>query len=285
MKKIFVVASLISLAVLSSCGSASSGSASSLPQELIIGMEVNYAPFNWSENGANDYTLPVSNHAGSYADGYDIQIAKKLGEKTGMKVSIFQCDWEALIPNLQAGVINAVIAGMTDTEERELSISFTEEYYHSELVLLAKKTTADLYTEAIPESSFGDFASGKIFVSQNGTVTDDVISEEFTKYGGIHSNAVGDFATAALSVSMGNAFAMTAELPVARSLASSFSDLGIIHISQSILGELYASLGVSIGLKKGDSLLQSSLNSALKAISEEERLSLMEAAVARSTIL
>lgn len=248
-------------------------------------MEVNYAPFNWSESVSSDTTLPVSNHAGSYADGYDIQIAKLLGEKTGMEVSIFQSDWKALIPNLQAGTITAVIAGMTDTEERELSIDFTDEYYHSELVLVTKKEVADLYASAISSSDFGGFANGKMFVSQKDTVTDDVITEKFVSFGAIHNNAVDDFATAALNVSNGGAFAMTAELPVARSIVSSFDSLGIVHIDQAILGDLYASLGVSIGIKKGDSELQKKLNSALAEITSEKRLELMEDAVSRSASL
>jgi ABC-type amino acid transport substrate-binding protein len=265
--------------------SPTSSTSSQTPDKLVIGMEVNYAPFNWSETASSEYTLPVSNHAGSYADGYDIQIAKLLSQKTGMEVSIFQSDWDSLIPNLQAGTINAVIAGMTDTAERELSIDFTDEYYHSELVLVTKKSVADSYTSAISSSDFGTFANGKMFVSQNDTVTDDVISEKFVNYGAIHNNAAADFATAALSVSTGAAFAMTAELPVAQSLVNSFTSLGIVHIDQAILGDLYASLGVSIGLKKGSSALQSSLNSALKEISSDTRLSLMEGAVSRSASL
>lgn len=259
-----------------------SSTSSKTLDKLVIGMEVNYAPFNWSETTSSEFTLPVSNHAGSYADGYDIQIAKLLAEKTGMEVSIFQSDWDALIPNLIAGTINAVIAGMTDTEERELSIDFTDEYYHSELVLLTKKSVADSYFSAISSTDFKAFATGKMFVSQNDTVTDDVISEKFVTYGAIHNNAVADFATAALSVSTGAAFAMTAELPVAQSLVNSFTSLGIVHIDQAILGDLYASLGVSIGLKKGSSSLQTSLNSALKEISADTRLSLMEGALTRS---
>jgi putative lysine transport system permease protein len=65
---------------------------------LYVGLECNYAPFNWTESSANDYTLPIANHAGSYADGYDIQIAKLLAEKTGKKVEIVQTVWESLGP-------------------------------------------------------------------------------------------------------------------------------------------------------------------------------------------
>lgn len=264
-----------SITSLTSCGNSSTN-------ELIIGMEVKYPPFNWAENSASDYTLPVSNHAGVFADGYDIQIAKILSEKTGMKVSIFQSDWDSLIPNLQSDTINAIIAGMTDTAERELSIDFTDEYYHSELVLVTKKSIADQYTSAISADDFGSFISGKMLVSQSGTVTDDIINDVFTTYGAIRNNPVDTFAIAAQNISSGGAFAMTAELPVANSIVSSFTDLGIVHIDQSILGDSLSSLGVSIGIKKGNTALQTALNSALAEITADQRLSLMTAATSRS---
>lgn len=273
---------LLGLAVVMAAPLASCGSTGISDDELVIGMEVNYAPFNWSETTSSDYNLPVSNHSGSYADGYDIQIAKLLGEATGRKVSIYQSKWESLVPSLQAGTINAIIAGMTDTEDRRLSIDFTDEYYHSELVLVTKKSVAEQYTSAITKDAFGAFVDGKMIVSQKGTVTDDVIDQVFTGYGAIRNTPVADFATAALNVSMDGAFAMTAELPVATSIISSFTDLGIVHIDQGILGGLYASLGVSIGIQKGADSLKDSLNAALKNITSDQRLSIMEAALSRS---
>lgn len=263
---------------LSSCGSASFDNT-----KLIIGMEVNYAPFNWAETSSSSFTLPVSNHAGIFADGYDIQIAKLLSEKTGLDVTIFQSEWDSLIPNLQAGTINAVIAGMTDTADRELSIDFTDEYYHSELVLVTKKEVADQYAEAISKDDFKDFIDGKYLISQNQTLTDDIIKDVLTTYGAIRNTPVDSFALAAQNVSSGAVFAMTAELPVATSIVNSFTDLGIVHIDQTILGEALSSLGVSIGLQKGNSELQSLLNEALAQITSEARLSLMTAAIARNT--
>ena len=121
--------------------------------KLVIGLECGYAPFNWSENEANEYTLKVKNK-NLYCDGYDIQIAKLLGEELGVEVEIMQIAWESLIPDLQVGSINAVIAGMTDTEERRQTIDFTDEYYRSELVLVVKKSVADSYVEVLNSNDF-----------------------------------------------------------------------------------------------------------------------------------
>ena len=250
--------------------------------KLVIGLECGYAPFNWSENEANEYTLQVKNKPNLYCDGYDIQIAKLLGEELGVEVEIMQIAWESLIADLQVGSINAVIAGMTDTEERRQTIDFTDEYYRSELVLVVKKSVADNYVEVLNSNDFTSLISGQVVVSQTSTVTDDVINIFKDNHGAIHANPVDSFALAATDVSNGSAFAMTAELPVAQSIVSSFSDLGIIHIEQSILGETQSELGVSIGIQKGNTELQDKLNAALSKITTEQRVQLMTEAVERS---
>lgn len=276
MRKIFFACAVLFSLIGTSC---SSGVGES---DLYVGLECNYAPFNWAENAANANTLPISNHAGSYADGYDIQIAKILGEKTGKSVHIVQALWESLIPDLQNGSINCVIAGMTDTTERELSIDFTSEYYRSELVLVTKKAVADAHSAAVSASEFGAFVKGQQIESQNQTLTDELIESVFVGYGAIHNTAVASFALAAVDVLNGSAFAMTAEYPVAQSITASNSGLGIVRLEQSILGDSLKELGVSIGLKKGSGL-KDPLNAALKEISQDQRNALMSAAVTRSS--
>lgn len=250
--------------------------------ELVIGLECNYAPFNWTEANENEFTLPISNHKGSYADGYDIQIAKLLSEDLGKPVKIIETQWTSLIADLQLGSINCVIAGMTDTDERRQSIDFTNEYYRSELVLVTSKTVADTFNTVISQADFASFVSGKVIVSQVETVTDDMIDLFKNTYGAIHASPVSSFALAATDVSNGSAFAMTAEYPVAQSIIKSFSNLGIVHIDQNILGESQADLGVSIGIKKGNAELQNALNASLAKISSEARTELMIEAVNRS---
>src|SRR5574344_842542 len=93
-------------------------------ETLVVGLECNYAPFNWTENAANSYTLPIANHAGSYADGYDIQIAKMLAEKTGKKVEIRKMVWESLVPDLQAGNINCIDRKSTRLNSSHQIISY-----------------------------------------------------------------------------------------------------------------------------------------------------------------
>lgn len=281
MKKTLIrFVSLLSFATL---GLQSCGSTGVDNSKLVIGLECNYAPFNWTENAANEHTLAVSNKSNQFADGYDIQIAKVLGEKLDKEVVIVKTVWESLIPDLQANTINLVIAGMTDTEERRMSIDFTDEYYRSELVLVVKKAVADQYDHSLSSDEFRTLIEKKIVVSQSSTVTNDVIDIFQDEYGAQHANPVDTFAIAALDVSNGNAFAITGEFPVAEAIVGANSDLGIIHIDQSILGEKQSELGVSIGIKKGNEELKDELNEALSTITTEQRNEWMSQAVVRST--
>ena len=183
---------------------------SSLPV-LRVGLECDYAPFNWTETKANDYTYPIKGSS-DFADGYDIQVARYLAYTMNYRLEIVKLDWDALIPALQTGTINAVIAGMTDTEDRRQSIDFSDEYYVSELVLIVKKDSK--YASA---TSLNDFNGAKI-VSQISTVTDDVIEDWVSAYGVRHLNALDTFATCAMAVQNNLADAMTAELPVANAI-------------------------------------------------------------------
>lgn len=250
---------------------------------IIIGMECNYEPFNWTATKESEYTLPIYNDAGKYADGYDIQFAKRLSKELNKEVRIMKLTWESLIVNLNSKVIDAVVAGMTDSEERRQSISFSDEYYHSELVLITKKDVSDKYqNQNLGTDELSVLLKDQLIESQTGTITDEVINTFKTNYSAKHQTAVETFAKAAHDVNSGAVFAMTAELPVAQSIVNSYSSLGIIHLDQNVLGVDLSSLGVSVGIRKDDTELQASINEVLKNYSSEQRLQDMTAAVERS---
>ena len=52
-----------------------------------VGMECNYAPYNWTQAEESEYTVPIEG-GGGYADGYDVQIAKRIAEGLGKELVI-----------------------------------------------------------------------------------------------------------------------------------------------------------------------------------------------------
>mgnify|MGYP002522034096 FL=1 len=251
--------------------------------QLVVGRECNYAPFNWTENESNDYTLKISNAQG-YADGYDIQVAKKLSSVRGRDVSIVKESWESLITDCQNDSINRVLAGRTDTEERRQSISFSDEYYRSEVVLITRSEFSAPYEgQILGTEELKTLLKGKQVVSQANTVEDDRIDTFVTDYGCHHASAQTSYALAAKDVENGTADFLTVERPVAQNYVQNRNGLGIIRRDQSILGIDLAQLGVSIGVKKENTGLKDALNAALKTISADERTERMASAVSRSS--
>jgi len=106
---------------------------------LKIAMECAYQPFNWTQTTNVNGAVPIQGKNNLYANGYDVQIAKYVAAELGMALEIYQYEWNSLIPAVQSGAVDGIIAGMSPTEERELEVDFTECYYNSNLVVIYKK--------------------------------------------------------------------------------------------------------------------------------------------------
>lgn len=105
---------------------------------LRIAMECNYAPFNWTQTSDVNGAVKIQGSS-FYANGYDVQIAKYIAAELGMNLEIYAVEWDSLIPGLNAGTYDAIIAGMSPTAEREEQVDFTDCYYNSNLVIIYKK--------------------------------------------------------------------------------------------------------------------------------------------------
>lgn len=103
---------------------------------LRIAMECNYAPFNWTQTTAVNGAVPIANANNMYANGYDVQVAKYIAAELGMALEIYAAEWDSLIPGVNAGTYDGIIAGMSPTAERMEKIDFTDCYYNSNLVII-----------------------------------------------------------------------------------------------------------------------------------------------------
>ena len=108
---------------------------------LKVGMECAYEPFNWSTSQRDEFALPITggSKAGQYADGYDVQIAQYIAKMMGMRLEIHAIEWDGLIPALEDGTVDAIIGGMSPSDNKDANVEYTSAYYESNLVVVIQK--------------------------------------------------------------------------------------------------------------------------------------------------
>lgn len=238
--------------------------------KIVVGMEVAYAPYNWAEANANSYTVKVSN--GAYADGYDVQIAKAIAAGLGVELEIKAIEWDGLIPALESGDIDMIVAGMSPTEDRKLSIDFSDTYFDSNLVMVVKKDSA--YASA---TSIQDFAGAKITAQLN-TFHYAVIDQI---QGVNRQTALQDFAALIQSLNSGAIDGYVCEKPGAVSACASNDSFTYVEFAaNSGFTCDPAESSISVGLRKNSSLTEK-INQILAGISAAQREEMMDAAIAR----
>ena len=119
---------------------------------LTVAMECNYAPYNWSQGDDSNGAVPIRDSR-EYANGYDVMMAKKLCEANGWQLEIVRLDWDSLVPAVQAGVVDAVIAGQSMTASRAEMVDFAGPYLYASIVCLAKQGTPQAAAKGISELS------------------------------------------------------------------------------------------------------------------------------------
>lgn len=246
---------------------------------LVVGLEADYPPFNWLDTSKNDYNVAIHGVRKSYADGYDVMVAKHIAGELGLKLRVKMLDWDALIPALQNGDIDLIIAGMSPRPDRLEEIDFTDAYYVSKHVAVVLKdgplanatTLADL--------------SGSNGVGQKGTAYADII-EWLAENHGINELPVADTVpNIVLMLNGGVADFTIVEEPVALGMIATYSNLKIVlnySVEENIFEVSDEDRVVSIGIKKGREDLISSINQILAEISLQTRNDWMSLATERA---
>ena len=238
-------------------------------QEFRVGMECNYAPFNWTQTDDSNDAVEIS--SGGYAGGYDVEIAKRIADGLGRKLVIVKTEWDGLPPALTSGKIDAIIAGMSPTEERKVTVDFTDNYYMSELVIVVKKDSQ--YANA---TSLADFSGAKI-TGQLNTFHYTVIPQI---EGVNQQTAMESFPAMIVALTSGSIDGYISERPGAVSAMESNPDLTFVEFPEGKGFEASPDdVAVAVAIAKGQEDLISSINEILAGISEDERQELMNAAV------
>lgn len=233
-----------------------------------VGMECNYAPFNWTQVEADERAVPIEGGMG-YAGGYDVEIAKRIADALGRELVIVKTEWDGLIPALQAGMVDAVIAGMSPTEERKLTVAFTDAYYNSDLVMVVRADGP--YAGA---TQLSDFA-GATVTGQLNTFHYSVIDQI---EGVEKATAMDNFPAMIVALNAGVIDGYVSERPGAVSACASNPELTYVTFEDGFEAS-EEETSIAVALRPEDEALRDQINEILAGIGADERNALMDEAV------
>ncbi len=233
---------------------------------LRIGMEAAYAPYNWQEEKASDTTIPIENVSGAYADGYDVQIAKKIAEGLGMEPVAVKMEFGALVDSLNNGTIDIICAGMSVTPERSQSADFTDSYIDDEVVMVVKQDSK--YADATKLSDF----DGATVLGQKDTFYDDLIDEIPNVN---HLTPVATVPLVVDGIENGTCDAITFSSMSLPNLLQNYPDLKKVELADGD-GFSDPSNPDNAAIAKGQDDILAKLNEIIGGISEADRLSIWQ---------
>ncbi|UKI35152.1 MAG: transporter substrate-binding domain-containing protein [Clostridiales bacterium] len=205
-----------------------------------------------------------------YTNGYDVQVALKIAEALGKKLEIYSYEWDSLIPGVQSGKLDMIIAGMSPTAERKEKIDFSNNYFTSNLVIVKKaenlkdvKTIADL--------------DGKKIAAQSGTFHLTALSEQ-TKAA---ANEMSDFTTMLIALKAGTIEGYVAEEPTAMAVCMDKAYDYIQFVNNDTGFKVDDDeVSIAVGVKKNNTELKDKINGVLKDFGTDAQKELMANMVA-----
>lgn len=239
-----------------------------------VGMECNYTPFNWTQSEPSAFTVPIEGGAG-YADGYDVQIARKIADGLGKELVIVKTEWDGLPLGVTSGMFDAIIAGMSPTQERKATLDFSDPYYTSDLVVVVRKDSPFASAKTLDE------LTGANITGQLNTFHYTVIDQ----IPGVNRlNAMDNFPAMVVALQSGVIDGYVAERPGAEADTKANPDLAYVLFDE---GKGFTAseedVSIAVGLAKG-SPLTAQINEILAGIDEESRVQLMVDATGRQPL-
>ncbi len=246
---------------------------------LTVGMECAYAPYNWTQMDDSNGAVEISNVPGSYANGYDVMIAKRICEAYGWELEIVSSAWDSLTPAVQSKTMDANIAGQSMTAERMAEVDMAGPYYYATIVCV---TTKD--SEFANATSIADLAGGTC-TAQSGTIWYDTCLPQIADADII---APADTAPAMImQLETGTVDFICTDMPTAMGAVAKNDNLVILNFSGTEGDFQFATeeeraenVNIGISVAKGNTELKDAIDKVLSALTEEHFNALMDQAIA-----
>ena len=288
MKKfVSVILSLLMVLSMTACGSSASDApaASAAPTAassvvlsgvedgvLTVGMECAYAPYNWTQMDDSNGAVPIANNPGAYANGYDVMIAKKICEANGWELEIMAIGWDGLVPALNAGQLDAVIAGQSMTETRLQEVDMAGPYFYASIVCVTRKDSPLASATGISQLSGSCTA-------QTGTIWYDTCLPQIENANILPAQETAPAMLVALN--SGACDIVVTDHPTGQAALTAYPDLVMLDFGGGD-GDFQVSdedINIGISMKKGNTALQSAINEVLSTMTADDYNAMMDDAI------
>ncbi|MDR3669834.1 MAG: transporter substrate-binding domain-containing protein [Holophaga sp.] len=192
--------------------------------------------------------------------GFEIDIAKAICQKMGVKPVWVENDFDSIIPALQAKKFDVIVSGMAVNEKRKQQVSFTDKVFHTPAGMVVRKGSG---LKTLPES-----LKGKSVGMQQGTI----FEQYARKYYAPRGVTVTPYKTPDLyraDLMAGRLDAVMDDMVVLQTNILSKPEGKDYELAKPTLRDEIFGVGASFGLRKGDTALLQKLNKALAQIRKD----------------
>jgi polar amino acid transport system substrate-binding protein/glutamine transport system substrate-binding protein len=203
---------------------------------IVVGADTTFPPFETEQNGK--------------VTGFDIDMIRAIAKAENMTLTLKTMPFDGIIPSLQAGSIDAAVAGITIKKSRMQSVDFSDAYYKSGLSVLVKSDSKI--------KSFADL-KGHVIATKKATSSVDYMTGHGIDPGYIKQFQNIDVAYQALET--GGADAVVFDNPVNVNFKTGHKNVKIV--GDLLTGEYY---GIAISKSKPD--LVNKINAGLAKIKQ-----------------
>ena len=236
---------------------------------LTVAMECAYAPYNWTQPTDANGAVKIKD-----SNDYAVMMAKKIAAALNAELEIVKLDWDSLVPAVQSGVVDCVIAGQSITSERKQMVDFSEPYYYASIVTL---TSADgKYANA---ASVADLA-GATCTSQINTVWYDTCLPQIADANILPAQESAPAMLVALN--SGRCDLVVTDMPTAMAACVAYPNFKLLDFSGTD-GDFEVSeeeINIGISMRKGNAALCEAINGVLATMTVDDYTAMMNDAIA-----